>query len=165
MIRTRIATALTTVGLAALTVTALPAAAHANPEWYAAPTALSDSATVSPLGVEDCTEAYFCFWRNADYGGDMGKVKGDNTTWTAFAQPNCEKTRTWSDCASSGYNHGQSGMGVRVYENTNYNRDVNGGSKCLPKDWRGSTFTRVYWEGTTTSINDKISSNRWTHDC
>jgi hypothetical protein len=165
--RSKITTALATVGLTALALTALPGTAQANPEWYASsPTAGSGAAqaAVSPMAVSDCKETFFCFWVSADYKVAMGKVAGDNKSWTAFAQSACEKG-TWNDCASSGYNHGTSGMGVRVYENSNYNQDVSGGSKCLPKGWQGSTFTRVYWAGTSTSINDKISSNKWTWDC
>ena len=90
MIRTKIATALTTVGLAALTVAALPGAAQAS-----AP----DREAVSLLGTEDCPAEYFCFWRNADFKEEMGKVKGDNTSWTAFSQSKCQ-TGTWNDCAS-----------------------------------------------------------------
>ncbi|MFI6009568.1 peptidase inhibitor family I36 protein [Streptomyces sp. NPDC051243] len=155
--RTKIATALATVGLAALTVTALPGAAQANPEWYSAPAEQSDSSAVSPLGVDDCPQRFFCVWVNADYGSSRGQFEQDNARWTRFAQPKCP-TGNWSDCASSGYNNGTSGLGVRVYEHVDYK----GASKCLPKGWKGSTFTRVNWEGTSTNINDKISSNKWT---
>ncbi|MEY9992910.1 hypothetical protein ABIE67_004942 [Streptomyces sp. V4I8] len=158
--RSKIATALATGGLAALTLAALPGTAQANPEWYASPAARSGSSAVSPMAVGDCPSTYFCFWSDINYGGAMGKVAGDNPTWTAFRQPACP-TGTWNDCASSGYNHGASGMGVRVYESANYG----GRNLCLPKGWHHPEFTKVYWPGTSTSINDKISSNKWTWDC
>ena len=155
--RTKITTALTTLGLTALGLTGLTGTAQANPEWYSAsPTAQSDSSAVSPRGLGDCTSTYFCFWTDINFGGPMGKVAGNNPTWTAFRQAACP-TGTWNDCASSGFNNGTSGLGVRVYENANYG----GRSTCVRKGWRGN-FTDRKWDGTSTNINDKISSNRWT---
>ncbi|KMS69990.1 hypothetical protein ACM01_32850 [Streptomyces viridochromogenes] len=157
--RSKIATALATVGLTALSLTGLTGTAQANPEWYSAPRAAAqgDSAAVSPMGVNDCPGAHLCVWVDADYGGPMGTFEHSNNSWTPYSQPKCTKTGNWSDCASSGYNNGTSGLGVRVYEDVNHK----GGSKCLPKGWKGSTFTRVYWDGTSTNINDKVSSNKW----
>ncbi|MEV1085748.1 peptidase inhibitor family I36 protein [Streptomyces sp. NPDC050211] len=151
MIRTKIATALAAVGVAALTVTALPGAAHANPEWYSSPA----SSTVSPLGLRDCPSTNFCFWDDINYGGPLGKVTGNNRTWTAFRQTACP-SGTWNDCASSAYNHGTTGLGVHVYEHTDYR----GLSDCIPRGWYGNLTGRV-WDGTWTVINDQISSNYW----
>lgn len=146
MFRTRIATALATLGLTALTLTALPGTAQASEPDRGAP---------SPLAAPACDSSYFCFWVNINFGGDRGQVAGNNPTWTRFSEPTCP-SGTWNDCASSGFNNGTSGLGVRVYENANYT----GRSTCLPKGWYGN-FTGKYWDGTTTNINDKISSNRW----
>ncbi|MEV0738753.1 peptidase inhibitor family I36 protein [Streptomyces sp. NPDC050549] len=163
----RLAAALTATALAALVGLALPGNAFAadghTTTVATAPQAVQGaaaSAVVSPQAIGDCPSTYFCFWVNSGYNDGPGKFSGSNTNWGAYSHSTCGNG-TWSDCASSGYNHGTSGLGVEVWSGTGYT----GLSACLPKDWSNSNFANLVWPGTSTSFNDSISSNYWTSAC
>ncbi|MEU2622943.1 peptidase inhibitor family I36 protein [Streptomyces sp. NPDC007157] len=168
----RLAAALAATALAAFIGLTLPGSAAAADGHSAAPAAkpaaaapqavsgTTASASVSPQAIGDCPSTYFCFWVNSGYGDGPGKFSGANTNWGAYSHSSCS-TGTWSDCASSGYNHGTSGLGVEVWRDINYS----GLSACLPKDWSNSNFANLVWPGTSTSFNDSISSNYWTSAC
>ncbi|MGP4013814.1 peptidase inhibitor family I36 protein [Streptomyces sp. 4N124] len=174
MIRTRITTAVAAVGITALTLAALPGAAQASdlgreassPVAAEAATAdpgqRSDSSDVSPQAWTDCPLTYFCVWVDGNYQGPRGQFKDSNPDWDRFNQSACLLSDTWSNCASSGFNNGTSGMGVVVFDGPNYN----GHTRCLPKGWRHPYFTQVHWNTSpTVDINDKITGNQWRSDC
>lgn len=174
MIKTRIATAVATVGVTALALTAIPGTAQAadldrefsSPVAAEAATAdpgsRSGSSDVSPMAWTDCPLTYFCVWVDGDYEGPRGQFKESNLSWGSFFQSACP-SGTWSDCASSGFNNGTSGMGVVVWNEPGHDH---GNSRCLPKGWRHPYFTQVHWnDNAAQNINDKISSNQWTWNC
>ncbi|MGW4907878.1 peptidase inhibitor family I36 protein [Streptomyces sp. NPDC004270] len=168
----RLAAALAATALAAFIGLTLPGSAaaadghsavSAAKPAAAAPQAVQGaeaSTAVSPQAITDCPSTYFCFWMDAGYPGAPGKLSGSNPDWRVFSHTGCANG-TWSDCASSGYNHGTSGLGVEVYRDINYS----GLSACLPKDWSNSNFANLVWPGTSSSFNDSISSNYWTSIC
>lgn len=167
----RLAGALTATLLAALLSLTVPGnafaadghgTAPAGKPAAAAPQAAKGtaSATFTPQAMGDCPSTYFCFWVNSGYNDGPGKFSGSNTNWGDYSHSSCG-SGTWSDCASSGYNHGTSGLGVEVWSGTGYT----GLSACLPKDWYNSNFANLVWPGTSTSFNDSISSNYWTSIC
>jgi hypothetical protein len=149
--RTGIATALAAVSAATLTLTAIPGAAQA---------AAVDRESLSPEAWTDCPQTYFCVWVDGNYQGPRGQFQDSNPSWGSFYQSAC-RSGTWSDCASSGFNNGTSGMGVVVWDESGYY----GHSRCLPKGWRHPYFTQVYWGDGSANINDKISSNEWSWNC
>ncbi|RPE43741.1 peptidase inhibitor family I36 [Streptomyces sp. Ag109_O5-1] len=164
----RLAAALAALALAAalglsLSGSAAAADGHSRPA-AAAPQAVQGSVSasdeLSPQAKSDCPSTYFCFWQDAGYPGTPGKFSGNNTNWGAYSHSGCANG-TWSDCASSGYNHGTSGLGVEVWSGTSYT----GLSACLPKDWSHNDFSQLVWPDTDTSFNDSISSNFWTSNC
>ncbi|MEV5954377.1 peptidase inhibitor family I36 protein [Streptomyces sp. NPDC051987] len=118
------------------------------------------SAAVSPQAIGDCPSTYFCFWVNSGYNDGPGKFSGANTNWGDYSHSSCSGG-TWNNCASSGYNHGTSGLGVEVWNGTGYT----GLSACLPKDWSNNNFANLVWPDSSTSFNDSISSNYWTSAC
>ena len=166
MIRTirRLAVAAGMVG-ALLPVFAMTGSAQAVPAASApsasAPTSTSPHDTgAAPAALSDCHATNFCFWVNAGYNDGPGQLSGDNTDWRAFGHASCQ-THNWSDCASSGFNDGTSGLGVEVWQNINYG----GASACLPRLWRLNNFAGFVYPGTSVSFNDSISSNFWTSNC
>ncbi|MER5515974.1 peptidase inhibitor family I36 protein [Streptomyces sp. NPDC048254] len=168
----RLAAALAATALAAFIGLTLPGSAaaadghsavSAAKPAAAAPQAVQGaaaSAAVSPQAIGDCPSTYFCFWVNLNYGDGPGKFSGANDDWSDYSHSTCA-SGTWNNCASSGYNHGSSGLGVEVWNGTGYT----GSSACLPKDWSNSNFANLVWPGTSTSFNDSISSNYWTSIC
>lgn len=157
--------------IAAVTLTATIAApASANPGntsgtgSSAAPAGGQSSTTspdvITPQAQSDCPATNFCVWVNSGYSDGPGKFAGANTNWGIFAHASCQ-TRTWNNCASSGFNNGTSGLGVEVWDGTGYT----GLSACLPRGWHTSTFSGLVWPGSNTSFNDSISSNYWTSIC
>jgi hypothetical protein len=152
--------AFTLVGAAAA-----PSAAFASTApvpTSAAPTPISGGAnSVLPRRViGDCPATYLCVWVNANYSGGPAKFAGNNDHWSAFPSQGCQ-VRSWNDCASSGYNHGTSGLGVEVYRDNYYS----GLQACLPKGWHNGDFSKLVWGGTNNTFNDSISSNFWTDAC
>ena len=167
----RVTMALAATALAALVGLVLPgnalaAAGHtttpAGKPAAAAPQTAHRTAAgaISPQAIGDCPSTYFCFWVDAGYSGGPGKFSGNNTNWGAYSHSTCNNG-TWADCASSGYNHGTSGLGVEVWSGTGYT----GLSACLPRGWSNDNFANLVWPGTSTSFNDSISSNYWTSNC
>jgi hypothetical protein len=110
---------------------------------------------------EGCNETYFCFWVNADYGGDMGEFQGDNAVWGDYADSECQ-TGTWADCASSAVNNGTSGDAVEMYQDNNYE----GESFCVPDDSAVLDFAGLTYENGA-PLNDSVNSNLWVlpQDC
>ncbi|MGP4013813.1 peptidase inhibitor family I36 protein [Streptomyces sp. 4N124] len=174
MIWTRITTAVAAIAITALTLAALPGAAQASDlggnasSPVVAESAPAESAPangssdVSPQAWTDCPLTYFCVWVDGNYQGPRGQFEESNLSWGSFYQSACP-SGTWSNCASSGFNNGTSGMGVVVWDEPGHDH---GHSRCLPKGWRHPYFTQVHWnDNPTQNINDKISSNQWTWDC
>jgi Peptidase inhibitor family I36 len=122
-------------------------------------TAAHDSG-VEPAAMSDCPATDFCVWVNSGYNNGPAKFGGPNPDWRIFSHSSCQ-TGNWSDCASSGYNHGTSGLGVEVWQNINYG----GASACLPRGWHLDNFAGFVYPGTSVSFNDSISSNFWTSNC
>lgn len=170
MIRTGITTVLAAVSVAALTLAAVPGAARAADVDRESPNAAGTTAAgpgqgsgptdVSPQAWTDCPQTYFCVWVDGNYQGPRGQFQGSNASWGMFDQAAC-RSGTWHDCASSGFNNGTSGMGVVVWDESGQY----GLTRCLPKGWRHPYFTQVHWDGTSTPINDRISSNEWSWNC
>ena len=167
----RLAAALAATVLAVFLGLSLPgsaAAADAHTAPVARPAAAAPQAAqgtssevVSPQAIGDCPSTYFCFWVNSGYGDGPGKFSGANDNWGDYSHSTCA-SGTWNNCASSGYNHGTSGLGVEVWNGTGYT----GYSACLPKDWSNSNFANLVWPNSgNTAFNDSISSNYWTSLC
>jgi hypothetical protein len=113
----------------------------------AAPSAAAGSPAACPAGN-------LCFWSDAGYGGAMGKVAGNNGSWTKFPESACA-TKNWSDCASSIYNHG-SFDSARVFHDIN----GKGGGRCLPIGTKWDNLTDQFFDNGV-KMNDAISSNDW----
>ena len=167
----RYALALAVVSAFALVgAAAVPSAASAAPvpagaapvPTSAAPTPISGGANsiLTPRAIGDCPATYLCVWVNINYNGGPAKFAGNNSSWSAFPSGGCQ-VHSWNDCASSGYNHGTSGLGVDVYRDIYYG----GNAACLPKGWNYADFTKLVWPGTSHTFNDSISSNFWTDAC
>ena len=116
-------------------------------------TATAAPATATPASTDSygCPEAYACFWDQTYMYGEMGKLAGDNTNWTAFSQSHCA-TGTWNDCARSLDNNGDY-CPVFFWTSSSYNGsgaglDVGNFVVSLALDW-GSGWDRT------------ISSNHW----
>src|SRR6266571_2687396 len=147
-------------GSALLAVAASPAqAVTPTPPSASAPISTSAHASTAAVSaaLSDCPSTYFCVWKNSGYNDGPAKFAGNNTDWRAFSHASCP-SGNWNDCASSGYNHGTSGLGVEVWQNINYG----GASACLPRGWQLSNFAGYVYPGTNVSFNDSISSNFWT---
>lgn len=120
----------------------------------------STSATaLTPDAMSACPSTDFCVWVNKNYNDGPGKFGGDNQYWSKFPHKSCP-TGTWDNCASSGWNHGTSGLGVEVYQG-NYG----GAAACLPRGWHLANFAGYVYPGTNVKFNDTISSNYWTSNC
>ncbi|WP_143674230.1 MULTISPECIES: peptidase inhibitor family I36 protein [Streptomyces] len=106
--------------------------------------------------VTDCPNesGYLCFWVNANYGGAMGKVSGNNTYWGNFTG-GCNSTQRWNDCASAIRNEGLSCEAV-VYEAANYG----GSSWVINRDTQAADLTK-WGKPSGGNWNDVISSNNW----
>jgi hypothetical protein len=132
-------------------VPALPATAAAAALASVAPA--TEPVTIN--GAADCPSSYVCFWSDPQFKGRMGKLAGNNPTWSVFPQPDCGRTRNWEDCASSTFNNGNR-CSVNLYKDPDYRGtylweqrgslryDLN-----HDKDQHGLSF------------NDTISSNKW----
>jgi hypothetical protein len=119
--------------------------------------ASAQPAAVQPQATSTCPAGNHFFWVDANYNRAMGKVSGDNDSWTAFRQVDCNGG-TWNDCASSFYNHGNYDK-VYVYQNINRG----GGSVCISKGTAWADLSqRVFSNGV--GLNDQISSNAWGSD-
>jgi hypothetical protein len=155
----------TAVALAVALFGAVDTASAATP-GNAAPAASQPVSTgahdsgVTPAALSDCPPSDFCVWVNAGYSDGPAKFGGPNPDWRAFSHSSC-KTGNWSDCASSGFNNGTSGLGVEAWQNINYG----GASACLPRGWRLNNFAGSFYPGTSVSFNDSISSNQWVSLC
>jgi hypothetical protein len=139
---------------AKLAVFALPAIVAGTMIAAPAASAAQPAATAQPAAASSCAPGDLCFWVNSGYTGPMGHVAGNNSWWGSFSQAQC-KTGTWSDCASSLYNHGNSDA-VYVYQDVNYG----GGRACLAKGTKWSNLTLGYFNNSD-GLNDAISSNEW----
>jgi hypothetical protein len=143
------------------TALAAPAGSAGSAPSASAPTSTSaHDSGAAPAALSDCPATNFCFWVNAGYNDGPGRLSGDNPDWRIFAHGSCQ-TRNWSDCASSGFNNGTSGLGVEVWQNINYG----GASACLPRGWRLDNFAGFVYPDTNVGFNDSISSNFWTSIC
>jgi Peptidase inhibitor family I36 len=116
-------------------------------------------ASGAPSAQSDCPAGDFCVWVNAGYSDGPARFAGNNANWLDFSHSTCQ-TGTWSDCASSGYNHGNYDA-VEVYRDINYGGD----SACLPLGWSLSNCAGYVWPGTGDNFNDSISSNYWFSGC
>jgi hypothetical protein len=153
-----IITVTTLVGMAATSAQAAP-----RPPSTSAPVPVSaHAAKAAPAAAakSDCPSTYFCVWVNSGYNNGPGKFGGNNDNWSNFSHSGCQ-SGTWNNCASSGYNHGSSGLGVEVYNGINRG----GASACLPQGWSLSNFSGFVYPGTSVGFNDSISSNLWTSIC
>lgn len=159
---------------AAIGLVAAPAAsAHATTVSAASATAPGDGFVLSPSAVRsfavhpmsdpaDCPSTYLCMWVDKNWVGKMGKVNGNNKSWTgsAFAQSYCAGG-TWNDCASGLYNNGQYDE-VEVFQDANYL----GGHGCIPIGTTAYADLADYtWGQNGEPVNDSISSNYWYPSC
>ena len=117
------------------------------------------TAPIRPRNYSSCPSTYLCFWVNANWGGNWGKLAGPNPAWSVFGQSECAGGN-WNDCASALYNNGQSDQAL-VWQNNSYK----GGYACVA---RGTTMysdlANWTYANNSASLNDSISSNDWTTD-
>jgi len=138
-----------------------PAAHAPGVSSHPAKAAATHTATKSPnvANWSSCPSTYLCFWVNANWGGNWGKLAGANTAWSVFPQSQC-KGGNWNDCASALYNNGEHDQAL-VWQNNSYK----GGYTCVA---RGTTMysdlANWTYSDNNTSMNDTISSNDWTTD-
>jgi hypothetical protein len=115
----------------------------------------SAQASVSPRSsTADCPSGYLCFWVDANWVGKMGKVAGNNGSWTNLSESTC-KGGTWNDCASALFNNG-------AVDNARVFKDANGkgGGRCVVRGTKWSNLTAQYFDNGV-KMNDQISSNDW----
>jgi hypothetical protein len=112
----------------------------------------------APAQAAPCSQAgYLCFWVNSGYGGEMGKVAGDNSNFKLIGKSG---GGTWNDVISSAYNDGNTDS-VALYADASYS----GFSECLTRYANNSNtqnFTNIStgafpWD----NFNDEASSNWW----
>lgn len=112
--------------------------------------------TAAQAAVTDCPNesGYFCFWTEANYGGPMGKVAGNNPDWGNLPG-GCNTTTHWDNCASAMRNEGLS-CEVVVYQYPNYG----GSSWVINRDTQAADLTQ--WPKPSGGTwNNAISSNNW----
>lgn len=98
--------------------------------------------------VGDCPSGYMCAWVNTNYSGARLQLQGSNSNWGIWGQSTCLKRLTWSDCASSLYNH-TSNKCFRYYDAAGYS----GGYHTLK---HGDTIANLgSW-----NYNDLITSDK-----
>ena len=112
----------------------------------------------APAQAAPCSNAgYLCFWVNSGYGGEMGKVAGNNLNFQNLPK---NGGGTWNDVISSAYNDGNTDN-VALYSAAGYT----GFSECLSRYANNSdtqNFTNIStgifpWD----NFNDVASSNHW----
>lgn len=133
---------------------ASPAAASVAALASVAPVTAPVNAPVTTNGLADCPGGYVCFWVDWHYEGPMGKLYGNNTNWSVFSQPECDR-QNWEDCASSTFNNGNE-CAVNLYKDPGY------GGEFL---WEQRGSVRYNLNNNKDkygrSFNDTISSNKW----
>lgn len=150
-------TKLAIIGLPTLVASALaaPASASAATGRPAGSAATGGAgSTVGPAtSPSQCPSGSLCFWVDAGYVGKMGKVSGNNGSWTKFSESHCAGG-TWNDCASAIVNHKGSGYSARVFKDNN----GGGGGRCIPNGTAWSNLQAHYFDNGV-KMNDNISSN------
>ncbi|MET9968496.1 peptidase inhibitor family I36 protein [Streptomyces sp. NPDC006356] len=151
--RTKIASALATVGLAAATLTALPGAAHANPEWYSTPAAAQSTR------VQAAPDGFLHVWEHEKKGGLHCKWEGNESNWD-----NCNGMRNE---ASSVFNNGKT-HDVWLY----YRPNQKGAHFCLDRGEYLENIVHYRFPnnggadgGNGQSLNDNIASHKWVANC
>lgn len=144
--RRKTATALATVGLGVLALTALPGTAQANPHWYASPSTRAAAAADGKLHV----------WENQKKGGLHCAWSGNSSNWDSCGGMRNE--------ASSLHNNGRT-HDVWLY----YGPDQTGAHFCLNKGVYLENIVHHYFPhngaGGGQSLNDNIASHKWVADC
>ncbi|MEU6990957.1 peptidase inhibitor family I36 protein [Streptomyces sp. NPDC046465] len=103
-----------------------------------------------------CAAGDTCFWVNSNYGGNRGRVAGDNENFTSFAQSQC-RGGTWNDCISSIANRGRE-CTVYYWTSANYT----GRYHSLGRNDQVPDFGAAPPVGyNDPAFNDTISSNHW----
>jgi hypothetical protein len=111
------------------------------------------------LWFTKCHSSYFCVWVDINYGGGLIEFGGNVADYTQWANVTCYQ-RNWDDCASAAENDGTSGLGVYVYQNTQYT----GGNFCIPQGVTVPDFTTKHFSNGV-GLNDAVSSHRWSSYC
>ncbi|MGW5324502.1 hypothetical protein [Streptomyces sp. NPDC004014] len=148
----KISTALAALGIAAVAALTAPAAAQAAPPAPAAGPAKSAAAA----------NGYFYAWEAANRGGHQCAWQYDAGDWSTCGGFNMRNK------ASSLENRGYAGVGedVDLFWSTWYS----GAHNCLPNGMYLNDLTGIYflWDGKSgqgQSMNDNISSHRWSNNC
>lgn len=148
--RTKIASALATVGLAAATLTALPGAAHANPEWYSTPAAAQSTR------VQAEPDGKLHVWEHQKKGGLYCAWSGNAGNWDTCGGMRNEASSVWNN----GRTHD-----VWLY----YGPNQTGAHFCLNKGVYLENIVHHYFphngSGGGQSLNDNIASHKWVANC
>lgn len=107
-------------------------------------------------GMSDCPLSWFCVWNNTNFSDGPGKWQNNEWRYTNWRHDSCPN-KSWNDCASSLYNHGQS-CKVTFYENIDF-----GPGAFFYQLPRGSYLANLALDKWSdgTSPNNKISSHQW----
>ncbi|WP_030672880.1 peptidase inhibitor family I36 protein [Streptomyces sp. NRRL B-1347] len=103
-----------------------------------------------------CAAGDTCFWVHINYGGNRGRVAGNNGDFRDFPQGQCA-SGTWNDCVSSIANRGRE---CTVYFWTGFN--YTGRYHSLSRNDEVPNFAAAPPVGyNDPAFNDAISSNHW----
>jgi hypothetical protein len=108
------------------------------------------AATPAAADTHCAYSGYTCFYVNAGWGGEEGKVAGNNSNFTKLAR---NGGGTWNDVISSATNAGNSDM-IAFYQNAG---NHNGVSYCLTRGYESygaSDFVDI-------NFNDEASADFW----
>ncbi|MEV0220092.1 peptidase inhibitor family I36 protein [Streptomyces sp. NPDC050704] len=143
MLRNKIATALTAVGLTALSLTAVPGAAQA-----------SESAPPSTRAA--AADGYLHVYMHQNYGTPHCQWSGDSDNWDSCNGMRNEASSLWNN----GFTHD-----VWLY----YGPNQTGASFCLDKGEKLPNIVHYHFPnngtGGGTSLNDNIASHEWVANC
>lgn len=123
----------------------------------AVPAAAEPTGDVSVAAREDCGAGNFCAWVNPGFNDGPGQWPGNAPNYTKWGHRSCGlgSLWTWTNCATSVYNHGNS-CTVTIYSDINYR----GAYIVLP---RGSYLADMRADRMSdgASANDRVSSHAW----
>ncbi|MEV0909026.1 peptidase inhibitor family I36 protein [Streptomyces hokutonensis] len=156
MIRTKLTTAFTAVGLTALALTAIPGVAQASESAPSSPTAIA----AGPAGAT--ADGYFYAYENANYGGKYCRWVGNDSDWSS-----CSPGGNIRNQASALWNNGYAGSyeDVNVYWGLGYT----GAWACIANGYAYSNLAGWNFpnngSGGGETLNDNISSHVWSNSC
>jgi hypothetical protein len=156
VIRTNFTTALATVGLAALALSALPGVAQASEPGPSS----RDTVATGPAGAT--ADGYFYAYEHAYQGGKYCRWVGNDGDWSS-----CSPGGNLRNQASSLWNNGYAGVSedVNVYWGLNYT----GAWACIANGYYYANLADWYFptngSGGGENMNDNISSHKWSDSC